>query len=120
MKWPEAVNYDAVHGYLYSRCARVEAHPVRWSVHRVPIYLRGVGFIDELMLRRVLRIPYSPESLADLPVPADWINWMETDYASGFDGEVMLPQVRLTDAMTAAAVSTAFDRVRRNVLRRKL
>ncbi len=74
MKWPEAVNYDAVHGYLYKRCARVEAHPVRWSVHRVPIYLRKVGFIDELILHRVLGIPYSPESFDDLPVPADWMN----------------------------------------------
>jgi hypothetical protein len=120
LKWPGAVHYDAVHGCLYSRCARVEAHPVRWSEHRVPLYLRKVGFIDELMLHRVLDIPYSPESFADLPVPADWINWMETDYALGYDGEVMLPRVRLTGDMTAAAVSTAFGRVRRNVLRRKL
>src|SRR5262249_39314965 len=117
LTWQEAVNYDAIPGYLYSRCARVEAHPVRWSVHRVPIYLREVGFIDELMLHRVLGIPYSPESFDDLPVPADWIDWMETNYASGFGGEVLLPQVRLTGPMTAAAVSTAFDRVRRNVLR---
>lgn len=116
----EAVNYDAIHGFLYGRCARVEAHPLRWSVHRVPEYLRQVGFIDELMLHRVLGVPYSPESFDDLPVEPGLINWMEINYTIGFDAQVLIPQVRPNGPMTTDVVRTCFARVRRNVLRRKL
>ena len=117
MRHVEAVNYDAVHGFLYGRCARVEAHPLRWSVHRVPEYLRQVGFIDELMLHRVLGVPYSPESFDDLPVEPGLINWMEINYTMGFDAQVLMPQVRPSNEMTMDVVRTCFSRVRRNVLR---
>ena len=120
MKHVEAVNYDAIHGLLYSWCAKVEARPLRWSTHRVANYLRQVGFIDELLLHRILGQPYAPERYDDLPITPGLINWMEVNFALGFSGEVLLPQVPLTPPMTPDLVATAFARVRRNVLRRRL
>jgi pimeloyl-ACP methyl ester carboxylesterase len=120
MKYVEAVNYDAVHGFLYGQSARVEARPVRWSTHRIPAYLRQIGFIDDLMLHRILGLPYVAESFEDLPIDPGWIHWMEVNYAMGFDADLLLPQVRLSCAMTKDVLATAFNRARRNVLRRML
>lgn len=117
-KFVEAVNYDAVQGLLYSQCPSVVPHPVRWSVHRVPAYLREVDFLDEMLLFRIFGIDYCEESFEDLPIDPKLADWMERSYEKGFDAAVLLPQVRYEFPTMADDIKTAFDRARRNVLRR--
>jgi len=116
----EAVNHDAVHALMLAQSARVVPHPLRWSVHRVPAYLRAAGFIDEFMAHWLLGAPYAPEATDDLGPDASWINWMSENYRHGFDAERLLPQTLGNLLLPEKTIEAAFNAVRRNVLREVL